>query len=172
VSGIEAGDLILFGDLDELPRAEVVRRLKGCGGWEGGLGEIKPGFVCLRLSFWHWSYEFIFSANILSPEGHKSTSLNQGEFILLNFMRLGIVSGEQIEQFSEQFRELDTAKRGVLELEDLQKIGVVVERDHTALDSPLPQNNSPPTAFISRIEEVEVAVEEEEVHSYNTNNDL
>jgi len=116
--------------------------------------------------------EFIFSANILSPEGHKSTSLNQGEFILLNFMRLGIVSGEQIEQFSEQFRELDTAKRGVLELEDLQKIGVVVERDHAALDSPLPQNNSPPTAFLSRIEEVEVAVEEEEVHSYNTNNDL
>ena len=77
--------------------------------------------------------EFMFTANLLSARGHLSTSLNMGEFILLNFMRLGMITGDQIVQFREQFRELDPDGKGVLELAELEDLGIVI-RDTKKLD--------------------------------------
>ena len=72
--------------------------------------------------------EFLFSANLLSAKGHLSTSLNMGEYVLLNFMRLGVISGDQIVEFRDQFRELDKNDRGVLELKELEELGIVTRR--------------------------------------------
>lgn len=69
--------------------------------------------------------EFIFAANILSPEGSETLVL--GEYILLELMRLGITNKRQIENMKEKFLELDTLNRGELDIDDLRKEGKVVE---------------------------------------------
>lgn len=71
--------------------------------------------------------EFLFTANLLSAQGHLSTSLNRGEFILLQFMRQGIICGDQVVQFREQFMMLDKESKGVLELVELEELGIVTK---------------------------------------------
>lgn len=71
--------------------------------------------------------EFLFTANLLSAKGHLSTSLNRGEFILLQFMRQGIICGDQVVQFREQFIMLDKESKGVLELDELEELGIVTK---------------------------------------------
>lgn len=70
--------------------------------------------------------DFIFAANVLSPEG--STTLVLGEYILLELMRLGATDQHQIEYMKRKFYQLDRMKRGELRLEDLRSSGMVVPR--------------------------------------------
>lgn len=70
--------------------------------------------------------DFLFAANILSPEG--SETLVMGEFILLELMRLGLTNPAQIENIKAKFRRIDKERRGELDIDALRKIGVVVPR--------------------------------------------
>jgi hypothetical protein len=70
--------------------------------------------------------EFIFAANILSPEGSETLVL--GEYILLELMRLGQTNQQQIEAMKKRFYQLDQENRGELNIWDLQQSGRVVPR--------------------------------------------
>lgn len=70
--------------------------------------------------------DFLFAANILSPEG--STTLVLGEYILLELMRLGVTDQAQIESMKRKFVELDRHKRDELDIDDLRAKGLVVPR--------------------------------------------
>lgn len=76
--------------------------------------------------------EFIFAANVLSPEG--STTLVLGEYILLELMRLGATNQKQIDILKRKFYELDKEKRGELDIEDLQMAGKVVPRKLSSVE--------------------------------------
>jgi hypothetical protein len=68
--------------------------------------------------------EFLFAANVLSPEGSETLVL--GEYILLELMRLGITDPRQIEAMKRKFHELDTLNRGEIDIDDLKSAGKVV----------------------------------------------
>ncbi len=68
--------------------------------------------------------EFIFAANVLSPEGSETLVL--GEYILLELMRLGSTNQKQIETMKKRFKQLDVLKIGELDIDDLKKSGQVV----------------------------------------------
>ena len=70
--------------------------------------------------------EFIFAANILSPEGSQTLVL--GEYILLELLRLGQTNQQQIEVLKKRFYALDKDKVGELAIWDLQRTGQVVPR--------------------------------------------
>eukprot|EP00981_Chlorochromonas_danica_P004543 scaffold912_cov187-Ochromonas_danica.AAC.21 len=70
--------------------------------------------------------DFLFAANVLSPEG--STTLLLGEYILLELMRLEQTDQAQIESLKKKFFELDEQHCGELDIDDLRKAGVVVPR--------------------------------------------
>ena len=61
--------------------------------------------------------DFIYAANILSEAG--STTLVQGEYILLELLRLGRVRIDQIEAMKKKFYALDVKKTNVLDLEEM-----------------------------------------------------
>jgi hypothetical protein len=68
--------------------------------------------------------EFLFAANILSPEGSETLVL--GEYLLLELMRLGITNKTQIEIMKKKFNGLDVLNRGELDIDDLRREGKVV----------------------------------------------
>eukprot|EP01034_Spumella_vulgaris_P036957 gene36957-45590_t len=70
--------------------------------------------------------EFIFAANILSPEG--SETLVCGEYILLELMRLGQTNQRQIEKIKSNFYKLDKYSVGELDINDLRRTGKVVSK--------------------------------------------
>jgi hypothetical protein len=70
--------------------------------------------------------DFLFTANILSPQG--STTLVMGEYLLLELMRLGATNQQQIEEIKKKFYKIDCEQKGELEIEDLRKSGVVIPR--------------------------------------------
>ncbi len=76
--------------------------------------------------------EFIFAANILSPEGSETLVL--GEYILLELMRLGQTNQHQIELMKKRYYELDKEKRGELDIWDLQQSGRVVPRKLSSIE--------------------------------------
>ncbi|MCL4418116.1 MAG: hypothetical protein M1365_15765, partial [Actinobacteria bacterium] len=82
--------------------------------------------------------DFIFAANVLSPEG--SVTLVLGEYILLELMRMGQTNRHQIESIKKKFYQLDKLKRGELDIDDLIKIGKVVKRKVHSIEKP--NNNS------------------------------
>jgi hypothetical protein len=73
--------------------------------------------------------EFSFACRILSNS--TSTTLTMGEFILLEFMRLGRVDADQIDKIRDRFLKLDKQQKGELSLEDLERAQVVVIDKHT-----------------------------------------
>jgi hypothetical protein len=76
--------------------------------------------------------EFLFAANILSPEGSETLVL--GEYILLELMRLGVSNQLQIEEIKRRFQQLDVRRCGELELADLRNQGQVVPRKLSSVE--------------------------------------
>eukprot|EP01031_Cornospumella_fuschlensis_P036791 gene36791-44631_t len=77
--------------------------------------------------------EFLFAANILSPQGSETLVL--GEYILLELMRLGLTNQAQIESIKRKFYDLDKQRCGELDINDLREAGVVVPRKLHSVDS-------------------------------------
>jgi hypothetical protein len=75
--------------------------------------------------------EFIFAANILSE---SSDTLQMGEFILLELMKLGCTDQGQINRLKQKFHELDKDHKGVLNLSDLRLSGRIVSSKLADLD--------------------------------------
>ena len=71
------------------------------------------------------SRDFHYAATLLSEE-HSST-LELGEFIILELMRLGVADRKQIRQIRNRFKELDIKKNSVLDYEELRLGGYVIE---------------------------------------------
>lgn len=68
--------------------------------------------------------EFMYCANILSPAG--SDTLNCGEYILLELMRLRACNANQIESLKANFNRIDTHQTGFITMEELRQVGKVV----------------------------------------------
>jgi len=67
--------------------------------------------------------EFAYACTILSnPE---SNTLNEGEFILLELMRLGITDNGQIDAIKERFRKVTPSESNVISVEDLVRNGMI-----------------------------------------------
>jgi hypothetical protein len=75
--------------------------------------------------------EFIFAANILSE---SSDTLQMGEFILLELMKLGCTDQEQITRLKQKFYLLDKDLKGVLNLEDLRLSGRIISSKNADLE--------------------------------------
>jgi len=73
--------------------------------------------------------EFSFACKILSHR--TSTTLSMGEFILLEFMRMGCIEAEEIESIRAKFVEMDKLCKGELSLNDLHQIGEVLIDKHS-----------------------------------------
>lgn len=71
--------------------------------------------------------DFLFAANILSVKGSKT--LTQGEFILLELMRLGRINASQINAMKKRFRSLDKQNRRELDFDELKQSGHVFEKN-------------------------------------------
>jgi hypothetical protein len=67
--------------------------------------------------------EFTFACKLLSHS--QSTTLNMGEFILLELMRLGQIDSVELIKIRDYFLELDVQQKGELSLEDLQSMGAL-----------------------------------------------
>eukprot|EP01035_Chromulina_nebulosa_P020007 gene20007-25980_t len=81
------------------------------------------------------SDEFMFAANILSPEG--SDTLVCGEYILLELMRLGKTNANQIVRLKEKFHQLDKDNSSTLDIEDLQAHGMIIQSKHPVYKLPI-----------------------------------
>jgi hypothetical protein len=68
--------------------------------------------------------EFMYCANILSPAG--SDTLNCGEYILLELMRLRACNANQIESLKANFNRIDKHQTGFITMEELRQVGKVV----------------------------------------------
>ena len=68
--------------------------------------------------------EFMYCANILSPAG--SDTLNCGEYILLELMRLKACTANQIESLKANFSRIDSHQTGFITMEELRQVGKVV----------------------------------------------
>ena len=76
--------------------------------------------------------EFLYACNLLSPPG--SVTLNLGEYILLELMRVGSVDAETIQELKDRFLYLDnlisnTRNSGTLDLDDMIRIHAVLPPD-------------------------------------------
>ncbi len=76
--------------------------------------------------------DFLFAANVLSPQG--STTLLMGEYILLQLLRTGQTTEDQVNRFKRRFMQLDKARAGELSLSQLQEMGVAVKRKSTSIE--------------------------------------
>ena len=63
--------------------------------------------------------EFYYACKLLSKPTSKT--LTMGEYMLLEFMRLGYISHHQIDSIVKKFKELDEEGKGELSLMDLHK---------------------------------------------------
>jgi len=72
--------------------------------------------------------EFMYCANILSPAG--SDTLNCGEYILLELMRLRACNANQIESLKANFNRIDKHQTGFITMEELMQVGKVVAPKH------------------------------------------
>ncbi len=63
--------------------------------------------------------EFYYAANLLSSEGTEedTKSLNVGEFMLFQLIRLGLTNPNQLEEFRKDFLRLDKAGKGKIDLD-------------------------------------------------------
>ena len=67
--------------------------------------------------------EFYYAANLLSPAGSKT--LNSGEFILLELMRLRLILPEQIEALKSRFIKFDDSKTGQIGIKEFRQKGLI-----------------------------------------------
>jgi hypothetical protein len=67
--------------------------------------------------------EFAYACTILSTPDSKT--LSEGEFILLELMRLGITDRDQIDSFKERFSNVVQSGSNVVSVEDLVKSGMI-----------------------------------------------
>lgn len=72
--------------------------------------------------------EFLYAANILSQQG--SSTLVLGEYILLELIRLGLTTPEQIDEIKMRFKDLDDKNEGELSLKTLKDNGAVIQSKH------------------------------------------
>lgn len=59
MSNAKAGDILILGDIDEMPKPDVIRTLKQCGGWEDLNPKAHLSSICLETSFHYYSYEWL-----------------------------------------------------------------------------------------------------------------
>jgi hypothetical protein len=76
--------------------------------------------------------QFLFAANVLSPEGSETLVL--GEYILLELLRLKLVDQERIEMLKRKFYELDIHRKEELDISDLQASGKIIPRKVHSID--------------------------------------
>lgn len=71
------------------------------------------------------AHDFHYASTLLSDK--DSTTLEMGEFIILELMRLDIVDRKQIKSITARFKELDIKRNNVLDFEELRLGGYIIE---------------------------------------------